>query len=338
ANIYDMDEMMEVALIDGDTTHLPRPLTPYSLLESPKSTAINPKLPRREIKLRLTGDMKRYIWSFNGKTLSEESTILIKKGEVLQMRLINDSMMHHPIHLHGHFFRVLNGKGDKAPLKHTVDVHPMGTRIIEFEADQEKDWFFHCHILYHMDAGMSRVIRYESPDMTDEPNLDPALINPLYFMGEVAALSMSTEFKLKLMTGRNDLILEGFSAYEDDDNEYEIDLTWQHYFNQDFTSFIGYRQTDIEDTRDRGIAGFYYRLPLMVNSMLSFDTEGDARFGLEKDFQLFDRLSLFIDAEYDTNTFFENTVGLNYMLNRDFSLILQYDSESAIDGGIVIRF
>jgi len=131
ANVYDMDEMMEIALVDGDTSHLPRPMPPYHLLKSTAPTKLNPKLPLREMTLRLTGDMKRYIWSFDGKTLSEESTILIKKGEILRMRMINDTMMHHPIHLHGHFFRVLNGQGDHAPLKHTVDVHPMETQIIE---------------------------------------------------------------------------------------------------------------------------------------------------------------------------------------------------------------
>ena len=91
----------------------------------------------------------------------ESDKIIIKKGEVVRFVLRNKTMMHHPIHLHGHFFRVINKQGKYSPLKHTVDVSPMDTVIIEFEATEEKDWFFHCHNLYHMAAGMARVISYE---------------------------------------------------------------------------------------------------------------------------------------------------------------------------------
>jgi hypothetical protein len=86
---------------------------------------------------------------------------MIKKGEIIELELINDTMMHHPIHLHGHFFRLLMGSGTRSPLKHTVDVPPMSKRVVEFEANEAKDWMFHCHILYHMMSGMARVFRYE---------------------------------------------------------------------------------------------------------------------------------------------------------------------------------
>ena len=73
--------------------------------------------------------------------------------------LINDTMMHHPLHLHGHFFRVLDDRAlADAPLKHTIDVPPMGKRTIEFEANESGDWLFHCHLLYHMHAGMMQVV------------------------------------------------------------------------------------------------------------------------------------------------------------------------------------
>ena len=337
ANIYDMDEMMETALVDGDTSHLPRPLPPYPLLKSTAPTQLNPRWPLREMTLRLTGDMKRYIWSFNGKTLSEESTILVKKGEILRMHLINDTMMHHPIHLHGHFFRVLNGKGDHAPMKHTVDVHPMGTHSIEFEADQEKDWLFHCHILYHMDAGMARVIRYEGTSDSPEPKLDPKLINPVTLMGEISTLSNMSEGMIKVMRGRDDFVLDGTGGYRNK-NDYEVDLTWQHYFNPDVTSFIGYRLTDIDHARDRVIAGFYYRLPLLVKSSVTMDTEGDLRLGIEKDVRVFDRTSLYFDVEYDTNTDWEGGVGLEHMVSRDLSFVFQHHSIYGVGGGIVIRF
>ena len=118
-----------------------RPFVPYALLESTNPTTLV-KTPADEnrvltITMRLTGDMNRYRWGFDGKTLAEDTVIPISAGEILRIEFINDTMMHHPLHLHGHFFRLLNGKGENAPLKHTVDVPPMGKRIIEWVADEE---------------------------------------------------------------------------------------------------------------------------------------------------------------------------------------------------------
>ena len=115
----------------------------------------------REVRLTLDGDMERYVWFLNNKALSESDDILVREGEVVRFILINRTMMHHPMHLHGHFFRVVNGQGDRSPLKHTVDVAPMSTTVIEFDADERGDWFFHCHLLYHMKNGMARVVHYD---------------------------------------------------------------------------------------------------------------------------------------------------------------------------------
>ncbi|MFN7343510.1 MAG: multicopper oxidase domain-containing protein, partial [bacterium] len=97
-----------------------RPLAPYARLRALSSTELPSKLPRRTITLRATGDMARYVWSFNGKTFAEEGVIPIKRGEVIRIEFFNDTMMHHPLHLHGHFFRVLMGQGKYSPLKHTI--------------------------------------------------------------------------------------------------------------------------------------------------------------------------------------------------------------------------
>ena len=97
----------------------------------------------------------------DNKVLSETDKILIKKGENVRITLYNNSMMRHPMHLHGHDFRILNGQGEYAPLKNVLDIMPMETDVIEFEANVDGDWFFHCHILYHMMAGMNRVFSYE---------------------------------------------------------------------------------------------------------------------------------------------------------------------------------
>ncbi|WP_192825339.1 multicopper oxidase domain-containing protein [Rufibacter sp. LB8] len=96
----------------------------------------------REIKLTLTGNMLRYVWSFDNKPLSKADKIPIRKGENVRMVFQNQTMMRHPLHLHGHFFRLVNAQGEYSPLKHTFDVQSMGTVTIEFEANEEQDWFF----------------------------------------------------------------------------------------------------------------------------------------------------------------------------------------------------
>ena len=141
----------------------------YTKLKSPVKTSFSKDAPVRELKFELTGNMNRYVWSMDNKVLSESDKILIKKGEVVRITLYNNSMMRHPMHLHGHDFRILNGQGEYAPLKNVLDIMPMETNTIEFEANVEGDWFFHCHILYHMMAGMNRVFSYEK--QSDNPLL-----------------------------------------------------------------------------------------------------------------------------------------------------------------------
>jgi CopA family copper-resistance protein len=143
----------------------------YAMLKSPTKTTLPKDAPVKELKFTLTGNMNRYVWSLDNKVVSETDKILIKKGENVRIVLYNGSMMRHPMHLHGHDFRVINGQGDYAPLKNIVDIMPMETDIIEFNANVEGDWFFHCHILYHMMSGMGRVFTYENQAANPEiPN------------------------------------------------------------------------------------------------------------------------------------------------------------------------
>jgi FtsP/CotA-like multicopper oxidase with cupredoxin domain len=88
--------------------------------------------------------------------------LLIRHGDRVRIEMVNQTMMWHPMHLHGHFFRVLQGAGERAPLKHTVNVPPRETVRIEFTADNPGQWIFHCHNLYHLEAGMARVFEYET--------------------------------------------------------------------------------------------------------------------------------------------------------------------------------
>ncbi|WP_375193271.1 copper resistance system multicopper oxidase [Marinobacter sp.] len=113
----------------------------------------------REIELHLTGNMERYMWSFDGKKFSEvDGPVRFYHGERLRLILVNDSMMDHPIHLHGMWMELETGAGEYRPRKHTISVKP-GERVSALiTADAPGDWAFHCHLLYHMDAGMFRVV------------------------------------------------------------------------------------------------------------------------------------------------------------------------------------
>jgi CopA family copper-resistance protein len=117
------------------------------------------RAPDRSLDIHLTGNMERFMWSFDGMKMSDHhEPIPFLEGERVRINLINDSMMSHPIHLHGHFFELVTGKGDHSPRKHTVLVQPGGTASFDFTADAIGDWAFHCHMLYHMHAGMMRVV------------------------------------------------------------------------------------------------------------------------------------------------------------------------------------
>jgi FtsP/CotA-like multicopper oxidase with cupredoxin domain len=114
--------------------------------------------PDREIELHLTGDMVRYMWSFDGKKFSEALPITFKEGERVRVVMVNDTMMEHPIHLHGMWMQLENGGGAYGPRKHTIIVRP-GQRVSALvTADAPGQWAFHCHLLYHMDAGMFRKV------------------------------------------------------------------------------------------------------------------------------------------------------------------------------------
>jgi len=121
----------------------------------------NPDLraPTRQLQIHLTGNMERYMWAFDGAKLNEvKAPIPFRQGERVRVTLVNDTMMAHPIHLHGHFFELVTGHGDHAPRKHTINVAPGGTATFDLTADAVGDWAFHCHMLYHMHAGMMQVV------------------------------------------------------------------------------------------------------------------------------------------------------------------------------------
>ncbi|MBK7997434.1 MAG: copper resistance system multicopper oxidase [Verrucomicrobia bacterium] len=113
----------------------------------------------REIEMHLTGNMERYMWSFDGKKFSEASTpIPFKLGERVRLTFINDTMMSHPLHLHGMWMDLDTGAAPHNPRKHTISVQPGEKLSVDITADAPGMWAFHCHILYHMEVGMFRVV------------------------------------------------------------------------------------------------------------------------------------------------------------------------------------
>ena len=346
-DLYRMDEMLMGAMDhEAEPQSGGRPPSPAPRLRAAHRAQLKQAAAVTKMELRLTGDMERYIWSFNGKTMTEESTIPVKRGESLRLEMVNDTMMHHPIHLHGFFFRVLNGQGDRSPWKHTIDVPPMARRTIEFEANELGDWMFHCHLLYHMMAGMGRVVRVtESPAADaqahahDHAAMGEHGMDPWYLFVDGTAQSHMTDGSLNWQRGRDNVVARWEAGWLDSsDDSYELDLTYERYFNPNVIAFLGARLTADSEAGDRAIAGVRYRLPWLIDSSLGVDSRGGIRIGLGKTFQLTDRLSLFSLVHYDTRTELEWQAGLHYTLTKQLSLVGQYHSDYGLGAGLGFRF
>ncbi len=338
-----------------------RPLPPYSLLRSTFKTAFFPDTPRRSVELHLTGDMQRYVWSFDGKTIDETSTIPVRKGEVLRLVLINDTMMHHPIHLHGHFFRLLNGQGDFAPLKHTVDVPPMGRKTLEFEANEQGDWMFHCHILYHMMEGMARVLQY-APAPTTPPKRGPfehqaarhppGDLNPaqphlgehsmpmVYAFTDFNILSHASEGSARLLSGKNELKADWEAGWRKARTslEYEVDILYERSAGAHLGLLAGARLSKDQPGGDRPVAGLWTRFPYLITSTVTLDGKGAARLALAKQFQITSRFALETKGHYDTRTRWEEVLTASYVLSKKTTISASYHSEFGIGAGLGFHF
>jgi CopA family copper-resistance protein len=124
----------------------------------------------REIELHLTGRMEHFIWSFNDQKFSESEPLRFNYGERLRLVLVNDSMMHHPIHLHGMWSELESDQGEFLVRKHTITVQPGQRLAYGVTADALGRWAYHCHLLYHMEAGMFREVRVEPPATEKAPS------------------------------------------------------------------------------------------------------------------------------------------------------------------------
>lgn len=128
------------------------------------------RAPTREIVVRLGGDMERYVWTINGRTFEDSEPIRLRYGERVRLTFVNESMMAHPMHLHGMFVQLENGQpAERMPDKHVVSVAPGRSYSALITADQPGEWAFHCHLLYHMEAGMMASVVVARLDEGDAP-------------------------------------------------------------------------------------------------------------------------------------------------------------------------
>ncbi|HZV68948.1 MAG TPA: multicopper oxidase domain-containing protein [Saprospiraceae bacterium] len=327
------------------------------MLRSPKITTLPPGS-LKVIHFELTGNMNRFVWSIGNKTVSEADKILIHKGENLRIILTNNTMMRHPMHLHGHFFRLMNGQGDHAPLKNVVDIMPMETDTLEFAATESGDWFFHCHLLYHMMSGMGRIFSYEnSPPNPGLPDPDKVLkklfrddreFHPMFNIGietngsEGEAMLANTRWKIESMWHMGYHDEHGYEA-EINVGKYLGKMQWLYpYIGYDYH----YRRTEeiettlfdqISNKNDRRamVAGFQYTLPMLLIADARIDTDGKVRFQLgREDIPLTDRLRLSLVANTDK----EYMAGLRYIVTKYFSLSTHYDSDMGWGAGITYTY
>lgn len=263
-------------------------------VQAQESTAFSPQNKVTELKLVLGGDMERYIWHINGKAIHEDRDILINEGDVVRFTFVNETMMHHPMHLHGHFFRVLNQHGDHSPLKHTVDVPPHGERTIEFIANERGQWMLHCHNLYHMKTGMARVVKYMSyqpaPDIAALEKQDPHLHDHIYTMGLIEGASNHAKAEFKVMRTWDQLELEVETRYE---GQHEGDLLYRRYFGNFLSLAVG--GTTFAQ-HGYGMIGVGYVLPLLIEANIYVNHDGDFRLDLEKHLRWTSHV--FSDIEY----------------------------------------
>ncbi|MEP7324117.1 MAG: multicopper oxidase domain-containing protein [Saprospiraceae bacterium] len=336
----------------------------YTMLKATEKTTL-PIAPVKELKFDLTGNMNRYVWTLDNKTVSESDRILIKKGENVRIVLYNNSMMRHPMHLHGHDFRLLNGQGDYAPLKNIIDIMPMERDTIEFAANESGDWFFHCHILYHMMSGMGRVFSYEnSPANPEIPNpklaqrklfADDRMMHLMARAGiesngsDGEAMLGQTRWKLstlwhlgyhdmhgyesETMIGRYLGKMQWIYPYVGFDYHYKVEGGPDNIFGNETKNWFG--QASNKNNRQTIVAGMAYTLPTLTVADLRIDGNGKLRFQLSReDIPVTPRLRFV----WMINTDKEYMTGLRYIATKYISVSTHYDSDMGLGAGLTFTY
>ncbi len=331
----------------------------YDYLKSLEKTAYSKDQPVKEVLLNLTGNMWRYIWSLNGVPLSETDQIKIEQGQVVRITLNNLTMMHHPMHLHGHFFRVINKNGDYSPLKHTVNVPPMQKVVIEFDANEYGDWFFHCHVLYHMMGGMARVFSYDTPR---DPRLKEHPVsrlvhetNKFYTWGKMNVASHMTNINLVSSNIRNQFNLVAEYGWN---KNLEGEFTYERYLYDYFRIFGGVnieneKKDNLDEISVTAVGGIRFFTPLMFNLDVRIDNKLRPQIGISREIMIFPRTLIFGNFEYQADFGWVNdqgeqnsdykdeitwSAGVEVFLSRNFSLMASYDNRFWVGGGLSVRF
>ena len=331
----------------------PPPKFSYDILKSPFKTNFN-NSNIKNIELSLTGNMWRYVWSLNGKTLSEVDKIKIHRGQTVRITLNNKTMMHHPMHLHGHFFRVLNSNGERSPLKHTVDVEPMKSVTIEFSANESGDWFFHCHVLYHMKGGMARVFSYG--DQRDPRLKNFALSKVLnmdkhwYSWLETKAASHFSSAELTSSNTRNQFNL---GVEYGRNKNLEAEMSYDRFLSDYFRVYLGANtENKIEKESGAystvGTLGVKWLLPYFIDSNFRIDSDLKLQLSFAVDYLLFPRISMFGYWELTNDFGWKSSLsqadswekeyvwnaGLEYIVSKNFSVFGSYESRFGPGAGV----
>lgn len=331
----------------------------YNMLRSPHHTGLPPEQPVRELKFELTGNMHRYVWSMDNRTLSESDKIPVKKGEILRITLYNNSMMRHPMHLHGFDFRLINAHGKYSPLKNVVDIMPMETNVLEFEANREGDWFFHCHILYHMMAGMNRVFEvgdYDNPYLHDKKSAYKTLqkeSNMWSFSAENDFATNGNEGEALFKNTRWSIGADWHLGYKDS-HGYEVQARVGRYVDkmQWLQPFIGFEwrhraeghshsrtnmfgQDNKKNQRTAVSAGVRYTLPMLIDFQTEVFHDGIFRVSLSRsDIPL----SRHVRGGFMVNTDREYMGELIYLATKNLGVRTHYDSDMGFGVGLHLRY
>ncbi len=336
----------------------------YDMLRSPVKTIL-PDEAARVLHFTLTGNMNRYVWTLDNKTVKEADRIMINKGEVLRLVITNNSMMRHPMHLHGHDFRVVNSQGGYSPLKNVIDIMPMETDTIEFAANQSGNWFFHCHILFHMMAGMGRVFTYNNSPVNPElPDAEKAYQmfrrhkdqNMYHLMVRAGIESNGSDGEAMVSSDRYALRQIWHLGYTSH-HGMESETFFGRYLgtNQWWFPYIGfdyhYKKADdleklspeknlfgqLSNKHDRKtfMVGVEYTLPWLVVADARVDGNGKFRFQLSReDIPVTSRLRF----NFMGNTDKEYMIGARYIMSKWFALSTHYDSDMGYGAGVTLSY
>lgn len=329
----------------------------YNMLKATQNTEL-PDTSWRTLKFELTGNMNRYVWSINNKTVGESDKILIHQGENVRIILYNNTMMRHPMHLHGHDFRLLNQYGAYSPMKNVVDIMPMESDTLEFYASESGDWFFHCHILYHMMGGMGRIFHYanspENPEIMHPKHAEKMLNmdeRRYYFTAENDFASNGNDGSFSLANVRWGLQGDWRLGYNNQSG-YEAGLRYGRYFGkmQWLFPYVGfnwrYRENLIHEENWLGQdyahdnypslrVGLQYTLPWLITADASIDYRGHAMLEFSReDIPLSPRLR----ASFMLNSDKEYRVGAKYILLKNVAVSGNYDSDFGWGLGITVKY